>query len=241
MNREDPYRDQAERLRKKIDGGTEQKDRKKEALPPRSSLHHHKKKKKTKWKLKYPVMSLLAIFFILLPIAIFSIYTSIGNEPGGEAAEASKTSYETVDFGETADEPAAAEEQKAEEEKKASAGEEQAKESDKDANQEGKQDTGASEPEKTSDAAAVETGAKEPEKTAEKEKAAGEAQDKPATEQKETFGRFVTHTVQPGETMFRISMKYFKSQDGIEIIRQANGLSGNEIHVGQVLKIPQNQ
>jgi LysM repeat protein len=240
MNREDPYRDQAERLRKKIDGGTEKKDRKKEALPPRSSLHHHKKKK-TKWKLKYPVMSLLAIFFILLPIAIFSIYTSMGNEPGGEAAEASKTSYETVDFGETADEPAVAGEQTAEEGKKASAGEEQAKDSNKDTTQEEKQDTNASEPEKSSDAAAVETGAEEPEKTADKEKAAGEAQDKPAPEQKETSGGFVTHTVQPGETMFRISMKYFNSQDGIEIIRQANGLSGNEIHVGQVLKIPQNQ
>lgn len=241
MNREDPYRDQAERLRKKIDGGTEQKDRKKEALPPRSSLHHQKKKK-TKWKLKYPVMSLLAIFFILLPIAIFSIYTSIDNEPGGEAAEASKTSYETVDFGETADEPAAAGEQTAEEEKQAAAGEEQAKDSNKDTAQEEKQDSSTSELEKkSSDAAAVETGAKEPENTADKEKAAGEVQAKPAPEQKETSGEFVTHTVQPGETMFRISMKYFKSQDGIEIIRQANGLSGNEIHVGQVLKIPQNQ
>lgn len=46
------------------------------------------------------------------------------------------------------------------------------------------------------------------------------------------------HTVQPGETLYRISMKYYKSQVGIEKIRSANGLNGNEINVGQRLVIP---
>nr|WP_259455576.1 LysM peptidoglycan-binding domain-containing protein [Bacillus sp. PK3_68] len=31
---------------------------------------------------------------------------------------------------------------------------------------------------------------------------------------------------------------YYKSQEGIEKIRQANQLNGNDIRVGQVLKIP---
>lgn len=51
-------------------------------------------------------------------------------------------------------------------------------------------------------------------------------------------GKTVYHTVQPGETLFRIAMKYYQSQAGIEKIRQANGISGNEISVGQKLKVP---
>ncbi len=46
------------------------------------------------------------------------------------------------------------------------------------------------------------------------------------------------HTVQPGETLFRIAMNYYQSSDGVEKIRQANGLSGNDISSGQRLKIP---
>ncbi len=47
-----------------------------------------------------------------------------------------------------------------------------------------------------------------------------------------------THTVAPGENLYRISLKYYKSGDGVNKIRQANGLSSNEIVVGQTLVIP---
>ncbi|MBS4176480.1 LysM peptidoglycan-binding domain-containing protein [Lederbergia citrea] len=46
------------------------------------------------------------------------------------------------------------------------------------------------------------------------------------------------HTVQSGETLYRISMNYYNDQSGIEKIKQANGLTGNELSVGQTLKIP---
>ncbi|MGG3738020.1 LysM peptidoglycan-binding domain-containing protein [Aeribacillus pallidus] len=48
----------------------------------------------------------------------------------------------------------------------------------------------------------------------------------------------VYHTVQPEETLYRISMNYFHSKEGIDIIKRWNGLNDNEIKVGQVLQIP---
>ena len=51
----------------------------------------------------------------------------------------------------------------------------------------------------------------------------------------------VYHTVQPGETIYRISIKYYKSKSGIDTIKSANNLTSNEIRVGQVLTIPLNK
>ncbi|MED4096523.1 LysM peptidoglycan-binding domain-containing protein, partial [Peribacillus simplex] len=70
---------------------------------------------------------------------------------------------------------------------------------------------------------------------AEKKKAAENVQ--AAKPDKESY-KVVLHTVQGEETLFRISMKYYKSQEGIALIREWNGLNGNEISKGQVLKIP---
>ncbi|WP_051348676.1 LysM peptidoglycan-binding domain-containing protein [Peribacillus kribbensis] len=50
--------------------------------------------------------------------------------------------------------------------------------------------------------------------------------------------QIVYHKVLPGETVFRISMEYYKSQEGIPLIQKWNGLKGNEITEGQTLKIP---
>lgn len=70
MNSEEPYRDQAERLKQRIEKINEKVDTN-DDLPPREHIHRQKKKK-IKWKLKYPVIRLLVLFFILLPIIIFS-------------------------------------------------------------------------------------------------------------------------------------------------------------------------
>ncbi|WP_144547523.1 LysM peptidoglycan-binding domain-containing protein [Bacillus sp. X1(2014)] len=71
MNSEEPYRDQAERLKQRIEKINEKMDLK-DDLPPRERIHRQKKRR-TKWKLKYPVIRLLVLFFILLPIIIFSV------------------------------------------------------------------------------------------------------------------------------------------------------------------------
>ncbi|REB09879.1 LysM peptidoglycan-binding domain-containing protein [Sporosarcina sp. BI001-red] len=47
-----------------------------------------------------------------------------------------------------------------------------------------------------------------------------------------------SHTVQPNETLYRISVNYYGSGSGVEKIKAANGLSSNSISVGQTLVIP---
>lgn len=47
-----------------------------------------------------------------------------------------------------------------------------------------------------------------------------------------------THVVAANETLYRISMNYYGSDSGIEKIKKANGLSSNDIMVGQKLIIP---
>ncbi|WP_172369419.1 LysM peptidoglycan-binding domain-containing protein [Sporosarcina jiandibaonis] len=47
-----------------------------------------------------------------------------------------------------------------------------------------------------------------------------------------------THTVMAGETIYSISVVHYQSGNGVEKIKQANGLTSNEIYVGQVLTIP---
>lgn len=47
-----------------------------------------------------------------------------------------------------------------------------------------------------------------------------------------------THTVGSNENLYRISLKYYGNGDGVDKIKSANGLSSNEIGVGQRLVIP---
>ena len=47
-----------------------------------------------------------------------------------------------------------------------------------------------------------------------------------------------THTVGGNENLYRISLKYYGNGEGVEKIKSANGLSSNEIGVGQKLVIP---
>lgn len=47
-----------------------------------------------------------------------------------------------------------------------------------------------------------------------------------------------THTVGSNENLYRISLKYYGNGEGVDKIKSANGLSSNEIGVGQTLVIP---
>jgi len=47
-----------------------------------------------------------------------------------------------------------------------------------------------------------------------------------------------THTVGSNENLYRISLKYYGNGESVEKIKSANGLSSNEIRVGQRLIIP---
>jgi LysM repeat protein len=211
MSKEDPYRDQAEKLRKKIEKTVDAKEvsPKKEELPPRSRLHREKRKK-NKWKIKYPVIRLLALFFILLPITIFSMYQYLSNENGGtsDKVNTDQKGFETVGFEE-------------EEENKGTKIEERevAPETEETAPEEKKE---------TKDENVTIPPPRNP--------VLEDKQDKGQIEKEEP--KVIRHTVKPNETIYRIAMTYYKSKSGIDIIKKANNLQSNEIRVGQVLVIP---
>lgn len=48
-----------------------------------------------------------------------------------------------------------------------------------------------------------------------------------------------THIVKNGETLYRISVNYYGHGEGVDKIKQANGLSSNSISTGQKLTIPE--
>ncbi|WNS74072.1 LysM peptidoglycan-binding domain-containing protein [Bacillus sp. DTU_2020_1000418_1_SI_GHA_SEK_038] len=223
MNKEGPYRDQAERLRKKVDRNWDNEDPvlEKETLPPRSRLHREKRKK-NKWKVKYPVIRLLALLFILLPITIFTMYNYLQkNENGGAEKASTQTGYETIGFEELEDKDA-----------KGTIIEER-EEDPVNTNDQGKSEDResaipASETPVISDS--EDKGSAKPSETVENEQVKDEQQ----SEQKE----LIYHTVKPNETIFRIAMNYYQSKAGIDIIKKANNLKNDEIQAGQVLKIP---
>lgn len=227
MNK-DPFRDQADKLKKKIERVQEEPvPRKREPLPPRSELHREKKKK-NKVKLKYPLISLLLLFFILMPLTVFSIYSYFDNrnEPLVVLSEGNNE-VEEVRYEQNGDEEedTVISEDKTdaelpdEEEKTVT---DEKSQSDKDAkSMKGEKDLPAAK------AAEVE----EPEKV----ESTTEGNEEAA---QESNPEIIYHTVQPSETIFRIAMKYYHSQNGIEIIKNANNLPNNEIQAGQVLKIP---
>ena len=84
---------------------------------------------------------------------------------------------------------------------------------------------------------------KQPEKVESKEKQEEKQKDKVETEKQpekkvEEKPEAKTHTVSPGETLYSISVIHYQSGKGVERIKQANGITSNEIYVGQVLVIP---
>ncbi|MBP2240711.1 LysM repeat protein [Cytobacillus eiseniae] len=228
MNREDPYRDQAERLRKKIAKNKIESDQPlpvKEALPPRSRLHQEKRKK-NKWKIKYPVIRLLALFFILLPITIFSMYQYLQNRDDAEKVDSTKSGFETVGY-ENRDE-------------------------NKEIMIEESEETPVHKDRPSTDDAAnnvtdeVIPPPRDPVTGDEGDKGASDAAEQeeqpkaPVEKQQPEQEKVVYHTVKQSETLYRIAMNYYQSPAGVEKIKKANNLKNNEIRVGQVLTIPKN-
>lgn len=211
MNKEKPIRDQAERLRKRVERKSERKAEQKDTLPPRSELHRQKSKK-TKVKVKYPVIRMMALVFILLPISFFSILSYLeGKEsPLKKTFERAGVEMITVERKENETN------RKLEKKEPAPVLEDVAERAE-----EIGPVTAAPAP---STASSV---------NSDKDSSAASASS--SLEAEETI---LYHTVKPSETLFSVAMTYYKSKDGIEIIQKANNLEGNEIRTGQVLKIP---
>ncbi|GHH98152.1 LysM peptidoglycan-binding domain-containing protein [Neobacillus kokaensis] len=228
MNKEEPYRQQAERLKQriqKINETTEVDDQ----LPPREQLHR-RKKKKFKLKLKYPVIRLLVLFFVLLPVIIFSAISYLDGKKvnHAETTTVSPVGYETINLDQSNDE-----EEKVQEERSRDTIEgtgdskEPGEESDEPKQVNGSESSTASQP-----LSSPITEAKQDQnKTAETDKTKNQTNSKPKM-------RIIYHKVQPKETLYRIAMTYYHSPNGMAVIKDANRLSSDQVNAGQVLKIP---
>ncbi|MFK4391359.1 cytoskeletal protein RodZ [Peribacillus frigoritolerans] len=240
--------DQAGELRSRIE-----RQKAKSSLPKRSKVHQNKKKK-SKVKIKLPMIQLLALFFILLPIGFYSLYTYFQDRPlpvtksdqvvlKEEDKESIPTTATAEDIKEKESEKAEAEKEKEEAEAEAKAkakAQQEAKEKAK-AQQEAEEKAKVQQEaeEKAKVQREAEAKAKAQQEAEEKaKKAAAEKKNVQAAKSDKEEYKVVLHTVQGEETLFRISMNYYKSQEGIALIREWNGLNGNEISRGQVLKIP---
>lgn len=213
MNKEKPLRDQAERLRKRIVKKEEvsHENEASASLPPRSRVHQQTKKK-TKIKLKYPLIRMLALFFILLPLISFSIYTINENNKSKNVTPVSndEENYETIDFEAETELETEREEFVTEEELTPVDIEDREKEP---------------------------IAPTPNEKSTPDEKSIGTKDEVGVKEEKE---QVIYHEVQRDDTLFSLAMKYYNSQSGIDIIKRANGIQNNEIQAGQSLKIPMN-
>lgn len=187
-----------------------------QSLPPRSEIHKEKKKK-TKVKIKYPVVRVLGLFFILLPITFLSYTLYFSKEELQSRVIDNKTSIENIDIVESETVENTGSEYKQNEKN------ESTNETSSDNKAESKTDSAKSE-------------------TITNNSPSGQpsTQEQPSEQNKQEEDQFeiVYHKVQPQETLYRISMKYYKSREGEDLIIKWNNLEKNEIFVGQVLKIP---
>ncbi|MEK5442019.1 MULTISPECIES: LysM peptidoglycan-binding domain-containing protein [unclassified Fredinandcohnia] len=205
------------------------KRRRTSTLPSRSEIHN-KKKKKTKFKIKYPIIRLLALLFILLPIAILSYKFNTNPEkleasPLKKSANFESISYEDKedafrnpenDEEETPTEEIETEQEPAEQEQKTVEPNE-AKQSEVNNQEETKEE-------------AVQK--------VEANKSNTDEVKQPVQEQPKDRYNVKYHTVKADETLFRISMKYYNSRSGEELIKRWNNLNGETVIEGQVLEIP---
>lgn len=234
MNKEEPYRDQAERLKKRIQKINEKVDGDSDKLPPREQVHRQKKKK-TKLKVKYPIIRLLVLCFILLPIIIFSVisYRDGGVKVNGtQKTSGNSVGYETINLEKAnpENEDSIDESSKSDQEAdKMTAPEEKSTETST------QEDESAGSPVVTTNQGAVN------QQVSDKNSQPIEAvisQTNPTTPQKTS--KTIYHTVKPKETLFKLAIRYYHSKNGVTIIKEANRLQSENIYVGQVLKIPLN-
>jgi LysM repeat protein len=203
--------DQADGLRLEVEG----MKRNSSSLPTRSELHA-KKKQKTKWKVKFPLIKLLSLFFILIPITIYAIYAANHQDDQSTVTSVDEVhGVETIEFNENED----------------------ITETEDIDNTDNQDETTASDSNKQiSPKPDSQANTQEPENS----KSEDEQQNDSLINKDSSAEDYniVYHVVKPQETVFRIAMNYYKSQDGIELIKEWNNLKDNNIEVGQELKIP---
>ncbi|WP_281202314.1 LysM peptidoglycan-binding domain-containing protein [Cytobacillus kochii] len=238
MNREASYREKAKRDRQRL-----QKVNVSEELAM-AEISSTKEKQTLDKKLDYPLIRLLAAFFIMVPIVALSVYYLVPMLADQSSTSAEKEDFETVGISNNSNNgssqnvaaaPDDKEEEKEEQEKEKAAEEAKLKEQEEAERKKQEEEKKAKEEAAKKEKEEAEKKAREEAAQKEKELAEQKAKEEEAKKQ---ATKVVQHTVQSQETMYRIAMNYYKSPDGIAKIKAANNLPSEEIYVGQVLRIP---
>ncbi|RFB17006.1 LysM peptidoglycan-binding domain-containing protein [Bacillus sp. HNG] len=198
-------------------------------LPPRSEFHKTKKKK-TKVKIKYPIIRLLALLFVLLPVAILS-YKFNSNPDQLESTPVKRsTNFESISY-EDEDETGQAPEADEIREESENVEHESTVEKEEPKQPEVKKQVKVPTNEEPNQNAVEITDPP----TAEETKVI-----QPVQQQEKPKDRYDVkyHTVKADETLYRISMHYYNSRSGEELIKRWNNLNGDTVVEGQVLRIP---
>ncbi|MBA3924951.1 LysM peptidoglycan-binding domain-containing protein [Listeria sp. W9-0585] len=229
-----------------------------DSIPSRSQSRRANKSKKAIFR--YPILNLLIIFFLLIPIVCLGVYLFVLNFGSNsedkvttENAQTETTKPKEVNIAsneekikeakekaaadakakEEADKKAALEKQQAEE---AAAKEEEAQ---KAAAEKAEQDriaaAKAEETRKQEEAAAA--------KQAEEDRLAAEARQKEKDAAEKAANEAASsHTVAAGDTLYKIARQAYGNTNvaaNVAKIKQANGITNDNVPIGTVLKIPQ--
>ncbi|WP_167628739.1 LysM peptidoglycan-binding domain-containing protein [Listeria valentina] len=223
--------------------------------PPMLSRTDSRKAKKT-GIFRYPLLNILIIFFLLIPIVVVIVFVAVQNsgQPDNAVKEESSVSVNSnTKAKQEAKEKAAKEKaakEKAEKEKAAKekeAKEQEAKEkaaADEKAKQDEQAQQAAQEKAAAEKAAADRQAAEKAEQERQAQAAAKAEQDRKAAEEarkQAEAAQASSHTVQSGETLYRIAVNAYGASNatqGVQKIKQANGLSSDSVPVGTVIKIP---
>ncbi|KAB7672906.1 LysM peptidoglycan-binding domain-containing protein [Bacillus sp. B1-b2] len=228
MKKEDPYRIKAELHKEKLTRVNRMEEKEIEheeesnALPSRSSIHAGKKRK---WKT--PIISSLAILFILLPVSILGINSMLKSKglPTFIPSEATSSFFERVSITEENDNQA--------NEKNTKDMENKAQETEEAENILENDDTEENQlVSEETELEGQETNREEPQTNTEEQEVATEVMDNSSVD-----SNIIYHQVKKGETLFEIALKYYPAGDGMEKIKALNNLKTNDIQAGQTLKI----
>ncbi|WLR53132.1 LysM domain-containing protein [Bacillus tianshenii] len=236
MSREE--KDQAEQLRSQVEEAKEKSSEKEESLnlPPRSEVHGGKEKK-TKLKMKYPLVRLLALIFLLLVLIIPGYALLSHNKPvtGLDGEDTERDYSETVELENNSEERA---EQVAsddfdipkdnEKEEPLTSNNKEQQQQVTETKQQANKAVSADKKEQVEKSSAATHPNIQP----------GKPEPAPAPKPKQP--EYITYVVKPEDNLFRISLKFYGSRSGEELIKQANNLQADgTVYEGQRLKIPQ--
>ncbi|MEC1432772.1 LysM peptidoglycan-binding domain-containing protein [Bacillus subtilis] len=210
-----------------------------ESLPTRQSVKNQREQKKKQGKTKTPLFTVLAVIFVFVPVIVLVTLFYLKSHPDNHDdyedvfIDSSQSKYEVVpkseDKNDTADTKETALQNESKKEPEDSKPKEPAKTAD-----DKKQTAVAEKEDSANKEEATAAAASSSQSTVQQQ----EQQQQPAEPVQNVPNRVVKHTVQKKETLYRISMKYYKSRTGEEKIRAYNHLNGNDVYTGQVLDIP---